>query len=82
MLGDEPESLYDSASIRRRYRILAESPKPVLVVFKLVETRGPLPVRELIQLSGYKKTRVYDALKLMKSRGIIGIHRGLCYLLE
>jgi predicted transcriptional regulator len=80
MLSNEP--LYDSAFIRRRYGILAESPKPVLVVFKLLETRGPLPVRELIQLSGYKKTRVYDALKLMKSRGIIGIHRGLCYLAE
>ena len=80
MLSREPEPLYDSAFIRRRYRLLAESPKPLLIIFKLLEIRGPLPVREIIQLSGYKKTRVYEALKLMRSRGIIGIHRGLCYL--
>jgi predicted transcriptional regulator len=80
MFSDEPDPLYDSTFIRRRYRILAESPKPVLAIFKLLETKGPLPVRELIQLSGYKKSRVYEALKLMKSRGIIETHRGLCYL--
>jgi hypothetical protein len=45
MLSDQPEPLYDSAFVRRRYRILAESPKPVLVVFKLLETKGPLSVR-------------------------------------
>ena len=78
--GSELSELYDSALVRWRYRLLAGSQRPALVVFKLLETRGPLPVRRIIELSGYKKTRVYEALKLLNSQGIIGVHKGLCYL--
>lgn len=78
--GSELSELYDSTLVRWRYRLLAGSQKPALVVFKLLETSGPLPVRRIIELSGYKKTRVYEALKLLNSQGIIRMHKGLCYL--
>jgi hypothetical protein len=76
----ELSELYDSNLIRQRYRFLAGSQKPALIVFKLLETKGPLPVRQIIQLSGYKKTRIYETLKLLRSQGIIRVHKGLCYL--
>jgi predicted transcriptional regulator len=80
IVGSDFSELYDSALIRRRYRMLASSEKPALAIFKLLETKGPLKVREVILLSGYKKTRIYDALKLLRSLGIIKMHKGLCYI--